>query len=287
MPPVVPPGPVDGAGLRVPIIAGVPRRRTRRRSTPTPAQIHRLLNRTAREVRLARREHAELLRRLAREAEERQREAEERQREAEARAAAAATREEEREAEAAAREEQRRLEAAARDEQRRAEAAAQDELRRQEQAKRDALLEKRLAKMAGYADNQWGRLMEALVEGDLVDLLRAAGVPIIDVSARLRAAKRGEWREWDLVAWGETDVVVVEVETTLTRKEIPRFLKQMTEFRAWRPDYAYGTLRGGLAYLTATAEVAREAEEAGLYLIRAAGSSAKIVNGEGFRPRLF
>lgn len=150
-----------------------------------------------------------------------------------------------------------------------------------------AQLEKRLNKMSGYQDNRWGRLLEALVEGGLAKMLRQAGIPIVGVAPRVRASRNDEWREWDLVAYGKSDVVVVEVKTTLNRPHIARFLKRIAEFRQWRPDYAGGALRGGLAFLTTDPETARQVEKAGLYLIRAVGESALIANSEGFEPRLF
>ena len=158
-----------------------------------------------------------------------------------------------------------------------------DEERKRAQAERDRKLDERLNRIAGDGDNRWGRLMEALVEGDLLKLLRDADIEV----ARVLSQFDTEWREYDLVAVGESEAVVVEVKTTLGQSDVKRFTERMSDFREWRPDHARPQVRAALAYLTTDWEAARLAEAAGFYLIRAVGSSASIVNGEGFRPRFF
>ena len=248
------------------------RRRRRRRSTPTPARIWRILNAIARERRIADRREAAHAARFRKEMQARRR------REA---ARAARFRKE--------RQEWKRREAALAERFRTAEEKRRkaEEKRRKEQAERDRKLDQRLNRIAGDGDNRWGRLMEALVEGDLLRLLQDAGVPVSNQAARVRSNRGGKWREYDLVALGESDAVVVEVKTTLRRDDIPRFGERLRDFRDWRRDYARPRVWGGLAYLTVQGEAARLAEAAGFYLIRAVGSSAKLVNSKGFEPRPF
>ncbi len=51
--------------------------------------------------------------------------------------------------------------------------------------------------------------------------------------------------------------------------------------------YSGHRLYGAVAYLEADESVVRHAERRGLFVIRATGSSASIVNQPGFEPRLF
>ena len=167
-------------------------------------------------------------------------------------------------------------------------AAALEQRLREEQAERDRKLEEKLNRIAGDGDARWGQLMEALVGGDLVKLLRDAGVDVEVLGERVRSHNReGVWREYDLVAAGRSVVVVVEVKTTLREADVKRFVSRLGDFREWRPDYARPRMFGALGYLTAKGNAARVAEAAGFYLIRAVGSSASIVNSEGFEPRLY
>ena len=344
----------------------MPRRRRRRRSTATPAQILRILNALAREAQWTRRaqarEHAEWKRRLAaeeaarkeaeavwkraeaararaeatraaeyREAEAaRKEEAAARKREAEARAAEyreaeAARKEEEaarkreaearaaeyREAEAARKEEEaaRKREAEVLDRKyREAEVARKEEeaarkleaealerkyekaekKRRQEQAERDRAWERRFNKLSGDADNRWGRLAEGFVEEGLLQLLEARGLKIRWVApAGVRARFRGDEREFDLVAVGEHDTVVVEVKATLESSDVTAFKKRIREFRECYPSLARDRIRGGLAYLTAGRRATLAGEAAGFYLIRAVDSKPRIVNSDDFQPNFF
>ena len=291
----------------------MPRRRRRRRSTATPAQILRILNALAREAQWTRRaqarEHAEWKRRLAAE-EAARKEAEavwkraEAARAAEYREAEAARKEEEaawrREAEARAaeyRETEAAREAARKEEEaaRKLEAEALDReyrkaerKRRQEQAERDRAWERRFNKLSGDADNRWGRLAEGFVEEGLLQLLEARGLKIsFALPAGVRARFRGEEREFDLVAVGEHDTVVVEVKATLESSDVTAFKKRIREFRECCPCLARDRIRGGLAYLTAGRRATLAGEAAGFYLIRAVDSKPRIVNSDDFQPNFF
>ena len=93
--------------------------------------------------------------------------------------------------------------------------------------------DRRMRKLDDLFNGQWGKLMEALVEGD---------------SRRQRRRGGGGRR-----------------------------------LREYRDREAYGAA----AYLKADESSAAYAERKGLYVIRATGSSASIVNREDFRPRRF
>ena len=157
----------------------------------------------------------------------------------------------------------------------------------QEEANRDRKLERELYKLYGEGDNRWGRLIEALVQGNVKKMFRDAGIDVEDALARRRSRIGGIWREYDLVAVGESDAVVVEVKTTLRVADVKVFTERIGDFRKWRWDDARPRVWGALAYLSAEGNAARVAEEAGFYLIQAVSGSARLVNSEGFEPRVF
>lgn len=243
-------------------------RRRRRRSTPTPAQIWRILRAAARETRIAKRE-AQTARR---EAEIARRELTTLERQ---------IREEDR---------KRKEEQATRDKEQAAlekERAARQKEWAERQAARNVRVEKEIFRILGDGDNRWGMLVEALVEGNLLKILRDAGIEVDDATARRRSLRSGIWREYDLVAVGERDAVVVEVKTTLRLADVARFTERIGDFRHWRSDDARERVWGALAYLGVEGNAARAAEEAGFYLLRAVSGSARLVNSEGFAPRRF
>ena len=176
-------------------------------------------------------------------------------------------------------EERRKTEQAARDRERARRDQEREELDRQWQA--------RLNKIAGDGDNRFGELLEALVEGRVVPMFRKVGLNVERAFRRVKSIALDEWREYDVVAVGPADAVVVEVKTTLRPRDVPKFTDRIRDFREWRPDLARPRVWGALGYLSANPEAVRAAGAAGFYVIRVVSTTAEIVNSEGFEPRRF
>lgn len=145
---------------------------------------------------------------------------------------------------------------------------------------------KRLNKLQALFESQWGRLMESLVEGDLVNILAARGIAINDTTTRLKGKlPDGGNYEFDILAHNGDEVVVVEVKTTLKPDHIREFIDKMDHFKTWLPRYAGNRLYGAMAWLSADAGAERMLQQQKLFSIRATGDSAQIMNPEGFTPR--
>ncbi len=148
--------------------------------------------------------------------------------------------------------------------------------------------DRRLKKLDSLFNSQWGKLMESLVEGDLVSLLRQQGIAVQSTYPRVSGRRNGEHYEYDILAAnGEEVVVVVEVKTTLQAKDVTHFLKKLDNFTGWVTGFKGMKVLGAVAFLKADATVAVYAERQGLYVIRATGSSASIINQADFKPRVF
>jgi predicted GIY-YIG superfamily endonuclease len=136
--------------------------------------------------------------------------------------------------------------------------------------------------------SQWGKLIESLVEGDLVNILQRFGLQVENTSTRLRGrTAMGRNYEFDILALdhdGEI-LVVVEVRTTLCPEDVNDFLDKLSQFKTWLPRYTDNTIHGAVAYLQADASAVTMAERRGLLVIRATGDSAAIVNSRGFKPK--
>ncbi|MDE0120048.1 MAG: hypothetical protein OXM55_08600 [Bdellovibrionales bacterium] len=96
-----------------------------------------------------------------------------------------------------------------------------------------------------------------------------------------------ERREFDIIVANGTEVVVVEVKTTLVPKDVSVFLKTLRDFRSYFPRYRSETIYGAMAYLASENEAHFLAEEEGLFLIRATGDSASLINRKDFKPKFF
>ena len=154
-------------------------------------------------------------------------------------------------------------------------------LREQSQA-----TEKKLNTLERLFTSQWGKLMESLVEGDLVALLTARGIAITDTTTRLKGklADGGNF-EFDIIAHNGEELVVVEVKTTLKPQDVEDFIARLRQLKHWLPRYANNRIYGAVAWLTADAGAERMMENRGLFSIRATGQSASIQNAPTFTPR--
>ena len=147
--------------------------------------------------------------------------------------------------------------------------------------------DRRLKKAEGLFTTQWGKLLESLVEGDLVPLLKDRGIDVNTTYQRRTGRRNGEHVEFDIVATNGADTVVVEVKTTLRPEDVREFLRKLSFFAEWFQDHRRDRILGAVAYLKSDESVTRHAERQGLFVIRATGSSASILNSPDFEPRAF
>ncbi len=143
---------------------------------------------------------------------------------------------------------------------------------------------------------QWGALIESLVEGRLLNLLQKRGIDVQRTAQREeglmvyknKKGQRCEKRcEIDITAKNGTDVVAVEVKTTLTARGVKRFLEVLKELKRYFPEFKGKKVYGALAFLRHRGEALNLSEESGLFLIKATGDSASIINKTHFKPKVF
>ena len=144
-----------------------------------------------------------------------------------------------------------------------------------------------LRKAQQLFETQWGRLIESLVKGELVKLLNEKGIDVDSCSSNMEGEHKGQIWEFDLVAVNGTEVVLVEVKSNLKVKDIKYFIDKIKSFTTWRPEYKGKTIYGAVAYLRSDEQSAKHAEKKGLFVIRATGNSASIINKKGFKPKAF
>ena len=152
--------------------------------------------------------------------------------------------------------------------------------------------DKRLEKTREIFETQWGRLVESLVEGKLIELFKSRGIEVRQTSQRVEVSYKKEdgdlqSKEFDIIVANGTEVVAVEVKTTLTPKKVKYFLESLRDFKKYFPDYKSKTVYGAVAYLRSQAEAYLFAQKQGLFVIRATGDSASIINKKDFKPKAF
>ena len=147
--------------------------------------------------------------------------------------------------------------------------------------------DKRLDKAIGLFETQWGKLMESLVEGDLIKILQAQGIEVTSTHTNVKHRSAKDQYEYDILAVNGKEVVGVEVKTTLKVKHVKAFLEELKKFTHRLPNYKDSTIYGAVAFLRADEASTIYAEKQGLFVIRATGSSASLINEKGFKPKVF
>ena len=187
---------------------------------------------------------------------------------------------------AARREEERKVEEARREEERKAE-KAEEAKRRAELAKTLRDSRRRINKLDELFTSQWGKLVEALVDGKVVQILNERGIKVEQTNQRSVGFYDGKKQEIDILAINGDEIVAIEVKTTLRPEDIKVFEDKLKVLKLWMRQYASERVYGAVAYIRADAGSAELATKRGLFTIKAVGSSAYLTNAEDFKPRSF
>jgi len=147
--------------------------------------------------------------------------------------------------------------------------------------------DKRIKSAFELFEGQWGKLMESLVEGDLIRLLREKGIDVHETSMRRKGSQEGKNFEFDIIAHNGNEIVIVEVKTTLKTQDVKNFIDKLKNAKIWMHEYRDYTIYGAMAFLKADSGSETYAQNEKLFVIRATGNSACIINETGFVPRKF
>ena len=145
--------------------------------------------------------------------------------------------------------------------------------------------DKKLRQLENLFVGQWGKLIESLVEGNLAKLLRERGIDVRGTRQRVKSWYDNKEIEIDLLAINGKEVVAVEVKTTLRIEDVNDFIEDLKVFRKAFPEYKDKIIYGAVAFLTANEESDKYAYRKGLFVIKATGESAKILNDKKFKPK--
>ena len=144
---------------------------------------------------------------------------------------------------------------------------------------------KNISKKMSEGETRWGKFVESLVDGDLLNLLTARGIDITVTNTRTKSRDKNKPFEFDIIAENGKDVVIVEVKTTLSVDDVKDFLKDLTNIRDLLPKYNDKNIFGAVGYITEEGASTVFAQKKGLYVIRATGDSSSIINAEDFKPK--
>jgi hypothetical protein len=172
------------------------------------------------------------------------------------------------------------------DERRKAEAD-----RTMEELKRGiAKLEKTVERTSKAVDSlttRWGRFVEELVEPAVIKLFQAKGIDVKEVHPRLES-KRDEFSmEIDIMAVDETELVLVECKSRLSKDDVDEFLEKLPKFKLAFPHYKNYQVYGAVAGIEIDRGVDRYGYKKGLFVIKPSGDTVAIINKDNFKPEIW
>ena len=191
------------------------------------------------------------------------------------------------------RESDRRIEQARLESDRQIEQAKLESDRRIEQAKLESdrtIAElKRTVEQTNRAVNslttRWGRFVEELVQPAVLRLFQEKGIDIKEIYPRARVKRQGIAMEIDILAVDDTDVVLVECKSRLSKDDVDEFLEKLTRFKIAFPHYKNYQAYGAVAGIEIDEGIDRYAYNKGLFVIKPSGDTVEIINDENFQPR--
>ena len=157
----------------------------------------------------------------------------------------------------------------------------------QETDKKFKETDKKINQLERLFTSQWGKLVESLVEGDIITILNQRGIKVTDTLKRRSGRRDGIDYEFDIIAINGSEIVIIEVKTTLRPEDIRNFLKKLKQAKNWMPEYSDKKVYGAIAFISEDSGTVAMAEKKGLFVIRATGDSASIVNTNDFVPKIW
>ena len=136
-------------------------------------------------------------------------------------------------------------------------------------------------------NSQWGKLVEGLVEGNIAQKFAERGIQVQGTAQRTKKILDGKQYEFDIIVHNGDEIIVVEVKTTLDVGKVKHFIEKLKCFKKVSPEYANKKVYGAVAYIVADSGSDKYSENQKLFVIRATGDSASIINAQDFKPRSF
>ncbi|NCQ93589.1 MAG: DUF3782 domain-containing protein [Microcystis aeruginosa LG13-03] len=142
----------------------------------------------------------------------------------------------------------------------------------------------RTSKAVDSLTTRWGRFVEELVEPAVLRLFQEKGIDIKEVYPRARVKRQGIAMEVDILAVDDTDLVVVECKSRLSKDDVDEFIEKLTRFKIAFPHYQNYRAYGAVAGIEINEGIDRYAYKKGLFVIKPSGDTVAIINDADFQP---
>ncbi|UXE61916.1 MAG: DUF3782 domain-containing protein [Woronichinia naegeliana WA131] len=140
-------------------------------------------------------------------------------------------------------------------------------------------------KQIGDLGGKWGRFVENMVAPACETIFLKRGIPVHQVSQRVKKRLEGQTLEIDILVTNEHHVLVVEVKSSLGVSDVKDLRADLTQFRQFFPEYAHKQLYGAVAGIEIEEGADKYAYRQGLFVLAQAGETVAILNNSDFQPK--
>lgn len=144
---------------------------------------------------------------------------------------------------------------------------------------------KEVSKQIGNLGGKWGRFVENMVAPACETLFLKRGIPVHQVSQRVKRRLDGQTLEIDVLVINEDHVLVVEVKSSLGVDNIKELMEDLSQFRLFFPEYCQKQLYGAVAAIEIEEGADKYAYRQGLFVLAQAGEAIAILNNLDFQPK--
>jgi hypothetical protein len=140
-------------------------------------------------------------------------------------------------------------------------------------------------KQIGDLGGKWGRFVENMVAPACETLFLNRGIPVHQVSKRIKKRLNGQTLEIDVLVTNENHVLMVEVKSSLGVNDVKDLVDDLKLFRQFFPEYNQKQLYGAVAGIEIEEGADKYAYRQGLFVLAQAGEAVSILNDGDFQPK--
>ena len=144
---------------------------------------------------------------------------------------------------------------------------------------------KQVNQQIGKLGNRLGEFVEWQVRPSAVRLFQQRGINVHELQSDVAVKREDGGLEIDLLVVNDTEVVLVEVKSKLTQKDVDEHLQRLEKFKQLIPRYKNMRALGAVAAMVVTDEVANYAYNQGLFVLTQSGENMIILNTTDFQPK--
>jgi hypothetical protein len=127
--------------------------------------------------------------------------------------------------------------------------------------------------------------MENMVAPACETLFLDRGIPVYQVSQRVKKRLNGDTLEIDILVLNQDHALAVEVKSKLSVQDVKDFLTNLAEFRRFFPEYNQKQVYGAVATMDVEEGADKYAYHEGLFVLTQSGETVSILNNAQFQPK--